>query len=135
MSFSSAVQISEVLLTIRTLQEAVNYFSDPDHRLNYIASKRWEDGVAICHHCGSNKTDFISTRRMWKCKNKPCRKQFSVKRRTIMEDSPLGLDKWLISIWLIVNAKNGISSCELARALGITQKSAWFVLHRVRLVD
>ncbi|MBW4523512.1 MAG: IS1595 family transposase [Scytolyngbya sp. HA4215-MV1] len=125
--------MSEVLTQIRTLQEAVQYFSCPDRCLNYIASKRWENGVAICPHCGCDKTGFISTRRMWKCKNKECRKQFSVKRGTIMEDSPLGLDKWLIAIWLIVNAKNGISSCELARALGITQKSAWFLLHRIRL--
>jgi len=90
--------------------------------------------LPICPHCGSNKSGFLATRRMWKCKHKPYRKQFSVKRGTVMEDSPLGLDKWLIAIWLIVNAKNGISSCEMARALCITQKSGWFLLHRIRLV-
>jgi transposase-like protein len=125
--------MSDELVRLRTLQDAVIYFSDPDRCLNYIAQKRWEDGIAICPHCGSNKTGFIATRRMWKCKNKECRKQFSVKRGTIMEDSPLGLDKWLIAIWLIANAKNGISSCEIGRALGVTQKSAWFLLHRIRL--
>ena len=122
------------LTQLRTLQEAVTYFSDPDRALNYFAQIRWQDGIPVCPHCGCNKSGFITTRRMWKCKNKPCRKQFSVKRGTVMEDSPLGLDKWLIAIWLIVNAKNGISSCEIARALGVTQKSAWFLLHRIRLV-
>lgn len=122
------------LTQLRTLQEAVNYFSDPDRALNYFAQVRWVEGIPVCPHCGSNQSGFLQSRRMWKCKNKPCRKQFSVKRGTVMEDSPLGLDKWLIAIWLIVNAKNGISSCEIARALGITQKSGWFLLHRIRLV-
>lgn len=125
--------MSGVMATIKTLQEAIQYFSCPDRCLQYFAQKRWENGVATCPHCGSKDASFIATRRMWKCKNKECRKQFSVKVGTIMEGSPLGLDKWLVAIWLIANAKNGISSCELHRALGITQKTAWFLLHRIRL--
>lgn len=117
---------------VKSLQQAIIYFADLDNCLNYLVSKRWPNGV-VCPHCGHNKVGFISTRRVWKCKHKECRKQFSIKVGTIMEDSPLGLDKWLIAIWLIVNAKNGISSCEIARSLDITQKSAWFLLHRIRL--
>lgn len=124
--------MSSTLASIKTLQEAVIYFSDPDCCLEYIVQKRWANGV-ICPHCSSKSVGFLKTRRIWKCKNSCCRKQFSVKVGTIMEDSPLGLDKWLVGIWLIVNAKNGISSCEVGRALGITQKSAWFLMHRIRL--
>ncbi len=91
---------------------------------------RWTDGNAVCPNCEKTETSFLSTRRIWKCK--ACKKQFSVKVGTIFEDSALGLDKWLIAIWLIANAKNGISSYELHRAIGITQKSAWHVLHRIR---
>lgn len=124
--------MADTLDNIKTLQEAVIYFSDKDRCLSYIASKRWPNGP-VCPRCGFNKAGFMPSRRIWKCKNPGCRKQFSVKVGTIMEDSPLGLDKWLVGIWLIVDAKNGISSCEIARALGITQKSAWFLLHRIRL--
>ena len=124
--------MADALANIKTLQEAIVYFSNEDRALEYIVQKRWPDGVT-CPHCGCDRVGFLSTRRKWKCKNKECRKQFSVKVGTIMEDSPLGLDKWLIGIWLIVNAKNGISSCEIGRALGITQKTAWFLLHRIRL--
>jgi transposase-like protein len=115
----------------KTLQQAVKYFSDDLTCINFVASLRWSDGVAICPNCGENKTSFLSTRKIWKCK--ACKKQFSVKLGTIFEDSPIGLDKWLMAIWLIANAKNGISSYELHRAIGITQKSAWFVLHRIRV--
>jgi transposase-like protein len=115
-----------------TLQEAMIFFSDKDVCLKFAASLRWENGIAVCPNCESKETSFLSTRRIWKCK--ACKKQFSVKVGTIFEDSPLGLDKWLIAIWLIANAKNGISSYELGRALGFKQKTAWFVLHRIRLV-
>jgi transposase-like protein len=91
---------------------------------------RWPDGVS-CPHCHGRELSFISTRRLWKCKG--CKKQFSVKVGTIMEDSPIGLDKWLAAIWMIANAKNGISSYEIHRALGVTQKTGWFLLHRIRL--
>lgn len=113
-----------------TLQDAIIYFSDKDVCLKLFASMRWENGIAVCPNCESTKTSFLSTRRIWKCK--ACKKQFSVKVGTIFEDSALGLDKWLTAIWLIANAKNGISSYELHRAIGITQKSAWHVLHRIR---
>jgi len=112
------------------LTEAIKYFADADTCHNFMVSLRWADGVA-CPLCGSKVLSFVSTRRIWKCKG--CKKSFSVKVGTIMEDSPLGLDKWLTAIWLIANAKNGISSWEVHQALGITQKSAWFLLHRIRL--
>lgn len=114
----------------KTLQQAVKYFSDDLTCINFVASLRWADGVAVCPKCENKETSFLSTRKIWKCK--ACKKQFSVKVGTIFEDSAIGLDKWLMAIWLIANAKNGISSYELHRALGITQKSAWFVLHRIR---
>ncbi len=113
-----------------TLIEAIRYFSDPDVCTEFVANLRWPAGPA-CPRCGSIEHSYISTRRVWKCKG--CRKQFSVKLGTIFEDSPLGLDKWLPAVWLIANSKNGISSHELGRALGVTQKSAWFMLHRIRL--
>jgi transposase-like protein len=114
----------------KTLQDAIVYFSDDIVCLNFVASLRWTDGIPTCPRCGHEKTSFLKTRLIWKCKG--CKKQFSIKFNTIFEDSPLGLDKWLTAIWLISNAKNGISSYELHRAIGITQKSAWFVLHRIR---
>jgi transposase-like protein len=113
-----------------TLAGAIRYFTDPDVSLAFLAGLRWPDGVT-CPVCGSDRNSFLKTRRIWKCKG--CGKQFSVKLGTIFEDSPIGLDKWLPAIWLLVNAKNGISSYELHRALGVTQKTAWFMLHRIRL--
>lgn len=113
-----------------TLIEALRYFADPDLANAFVAELRWPDGP-VCPRCGGPEHSFISTRRLWKCKN--CKKQFSVKVGTIFEDSPISLDKWLASIWLIANAKNGISSHELGRSVGLNQKSAWFVLHRIRL--
>lgn len=115
----------------KTLQEAIKYFSDIDLCIQFVASLRWEDGVATCPRCESQETSFLKTRKIWKCKG--CKKQFSVKVGTIFEDSPIGLDKWLCAIWLITNCKNGVSSYEIHRAIGITQKSAWFVLHRIRV--
>ncbi len=114
----------------KTLQRAIIYFSDPDTALGCMIAIRWPDGVITCPRCGDDRHSFVKTRRIWICKG--CKKHFSVKLGTIMEDSPIGLDKWLSAIWLIVNAKNGISSYEIHRALGITQKSAWFLLHRIR---
>lgn len=113
-----------------TLQEAILTFADPKVAFETVRDLRWPNGPA-CPICGCNEYSFISTRFLFKCK--ACKKQYSVKTGSIFEDSPLGLDKWLIAIWLIANAKNGISSYEIHRALGITQKSAWFVLHRIRL--
>ncbi len=114
----------------RTLLEAIRYFSDPDRCLAFMVSLRWPDGIR-CPRCDSESHTFLTTRRLWKCKG--CQKQFSVKVGTIMEDSPIGLDKWLTAIWLIANAKNGISSYEIHRSIGVTQKTAWFLLHRIRL--
>jgi transposase-like protein len=114
----------------RTLVEAIRYFSDPDVCLRFVAALRWPDGPE-CPRCGSGEYSFLATRRLWKCK--ACQKQYSVKVGTIFEDSPLGLDLWLAAMWLIANSKNGISSHEMARSLGITQKSAWFLSHRIRL--
>ena len=114
-----------------TLLEAVRYFADKDVANDFVAKLRWPDGPR-CPVCGSGEYSYLSTRRLWKCKEKTCRKQYSVKLGTIFEDSPLGLDKWLPAVWLIANSKNGISSHELARALGVTQKSSWFMLHRIR---
>ena len=112
------------------LLEAVRYFSDLDVATEFVATLRWPDGP-VCPRCEGREHSYISTRRLWKCK--VCKKQFSVKVGTIFEDSPLGLDKWLPAVWLIANSKNGISSHELARSIGVTQKSTWFMLHRIRL--
>ncbi len=114
----------------QTLLEAVKYFSDKEVALRFVADLKWENG-AVCPRCESKEVTFLKTRQLWKCKG--CKKQFSVKVGTIFEDSPIGLDKWLPAMWQIVNCKNGISSYELARALGVTQKTAWFMLHRIRL--
>lgn len=114
----------------KTLQEAIIYFANPDNALNFMIEIRWPEGIN-CPRCQSDKYTFISTRRTWQCK--ACKKMFTVKLGTVMEDSPIGLDKWLCAMWLIVNAKNGVSSYEIHRAIGITQKSAWFLLHRIRL--
>jgi transposase-like protein len=113
-----------------TLLEALRYFADPDVATEYVAKLRWPDGPT-CPRCDSERYSYLSTRRLWKCRD--CKKQYSVKLGTIFEDSAIPLDKWLAAIWLIANAKNGVSSHELARSVGITQKSAWFVLHRIRL--
>ena len=113
----------------KTLQEVIRYFSDEQICIDAVARMRWPDGP-VCPACGHKEHYYLKTQRRWKCKE--CYKQFSVKLGTIFEDSPLGLDKWLCAMWLLGNCKNGISSCELARDLGITQKSAWFMLHRIR---
>lgn len=114
----------------KTLIEAIRYFADADMCVSFVAGLRWPDGRE-CPSCGGKDHSYITTRRVWKCK--ACKKQFSVKVGTVFEDSPIPLDKWLAAIWMIANSKNGVSSHEMARSLGITQKSAWFVLHRVRL--
>jgi transposase-like protein len=115
----------------KTLQEAMIYFSDKQNAVDFVIDLRWSEGIT-CPKCGSKELYYVKTRYLWQCKNKECKKQFTVKTGTIFEDSPLGLDKWLCAIWMIANAKNGISSYEIARGLGMTQKSAWFVLHRIR---
>ena len=120
----------------RTLQEAIVYFAIPENCLKYLVARRpeWKDGV-VCPICGSTKVGFLKNQLRWQCSNRHDKRQFSVKVGTIMEDSPIGLDKWLAATWMILNCKNGISSCEIARALGVTQKTAWFLLHRIRLAQ
>lgn len=114
----------------QSLMEAIRHFSDLDLCNDFVARLRWPNGP-VCPRCGCTEHSYLSTRRVWKCKG--CKKQYSVKVGTIFEGSPLGLDKWLPAVWLAANSKNGISSHELGRALGVTQKSAWFMLHRIRL--
>ncbi len=122
--------MDNVNATPETLQQAIIYFANPETAHDFMVSLRWPNGI-ICPHCAATGPSFLSTRRIWKCRD--CHKQFSVKVGTIFEDSPLGLDKWLPCLWMIANAKNGISSYEVGRALGVTQKTAWFMLHRIRL--
>lgn len=118
--------------TPKALLEAVRYFSDPDVSQDFFVRLRWPNGVT-CPTCGSDAVSYMPTYRRWVCRTKHPKRQFSAKVGTIFEDSPLPLEKWLLAVWLIANAKNGISSYEIARALSITQKSAWFMLHRIRL--
>jgi transposase-like protein len=115
----------------KTLLECSRYFAgDPAIAVEFLAAMRWKDGVE-CQHCGSKKNSYLKTRRIWKCRE--CKKQFSVKTGTVFEDSPVPLDKWMMVVWLVVNCKNGVSSWEIHRDLKVTQKTAWFMLHRVRL--
>jgi hypothetical protein len=116
-----------------TLLEAVSYFSDADNSLNFMVSLRWPDGVVKCPCCGTDKVKFIPTRKIWECKEKHPKRQFSVKVGTIFEDSPIKLDKWFCAMWMIANCKNGVSSYEIHRELGVTQKTGWFMLHRIRM--
>jgi len=117
-----------------TLQEAIQYFTDPDNCHAFMVEMRWPDGKVTCPTCGSEKVTYLAKQRRFKCYGKHPKAQFSIKVGTIFEDSPLGLDKWLPAAWLILNCKNGISSYELSRDLKITQKSTWFMLHRIRLM-
>src|SRR5688572_14719555 len=113
-----------------TLLGAINYFADVDVATMFVAGLRWPNGV-ICPHCEGKNCPYVKSRRIWQCKD--CRKQFSVKVGSIFEDSPIPLSKWLPAMWLLVNCKNGVSSYEIARDIGVTQKSAWFMLHRLRM--
>src|SRR4051812_25358459 len=116
----------------RTLQEAILHFADYENCKQFMMELRWPDGTVRCPHCGSDHVTYLAKARIWKCYSNHDRPRFSLKTGTIFEDSPIGLDKWLTAVWLIVNCKNGISSYEVHRALGITQKSAWFMDHRIR---
>ncbi len=117
----------------KTLLQAVSYFKDENNCIKYLAAKRWPDGVVKCPTCGSDRVGYLENQKRWQCSNRHSKRQFSIKVGTIMEDSPISLDKWLPVLWLIANCRNGISSWEIHRALGVTQKTAWFMLHRVRL--
>jgi transposase-like protein len=109
--------------------EAIRFFADPETSVHYFAERRWPDGP-VCPKCGGKDHYYLSSRRVWKCK--VCAKQFSVKVGTVLEDSPIGLDKWLTALWMLANDRNGISSHELHRSIGVSQKTAWFMLHRIR---
>jgi transposase-like protein len=115
----------------KTLQDAMVYFSNPEKCLHYLAAKRWPNGVT-CPKCGSKDVVFLASQRRWKCSLKHPLRQFSVKVGTVMEDSPIALGKWLTAMWQVVNCKNGVSSYEVHRGIGITQKSAWFLHRRIR---
>ena len=117
----------------KTLQDAIQFFANPDNCVAYMVAQRWPDGVVVCPTCGRNDVSWLAKQRKWQCKSKHVKRQFSAKVGTIFEDSPLGLDKWLMATWMITNCKNGVSSYEIARNLDVTQKSAWFMLHRIRV--
>jgi hypothetical protein len=117
----------------KTLQAAIVFYSDPKNCIEVIVQQRWPDGKVICPTCGRNDVTWQEKAQVWQCKSKYSKRKFSAKVGTIYEDSPLGLDKWLMATWMLANCKNGISSYEVSRAIGVTQKSAWFMLHRIRL--
>jgi transposase-like protein len=114
-----------------TLQEAIVYFSDPSNCSEYVVARRWPDGVE-CPRCGSKNVAFLEKYNRWQCGSRHDARQFTAKTGTIFEDSPLSLDKWLAAMWQVVNCKNGVSSYEVHRAIGVTQKTAWFMDHRIR---
>jgi transposase-like protein len=114
----------------RTLQDAIIYFADKDKAFAYAVNFRWPNGLVTCPRCGGEKHSFVKTRKVWFCYD--CNKQFSLKVGTIFEDSPITLDKWMMVMWMLANCKNGVSSYEIMRSVGVTQKSAWFMLHRIR---
>jgi transposase-like protein len=113
-----------------TLIEAIQYFSDLDVATEFVAKLRWPGGP-VCPECGGKTYSYLRTRRLWKCK--ACKRQFSVKVGTIFENSPIGLDKWLAAIWMLANSKDVISSYEIHHTIGVTQKTAWFMMNRIRL--
>ena len=116
-----------------TLHEAILFFADYENCRKAVEAIRWPDGVVRCPRCGSEKVTFLASVRRWKCYNDHPKPQFSLKVGTVFQDSAIGFDKWLPALWLLTNCENGISSYELARALGVTQKTAWFMLSRLRL--
>jgi len=130
-----------MILTVRgvmckepeSLQEAVIYFSNPDNCIDYLAIRRWPNGKVTCPTCGSESVKFNPARRIWQCASHHAKRQFSVKIGSVCEDSAIGLDKWMTALWLLTNCKNGISSWEVARAIKVSQKTAWFMMHRIRL--
>jgi len=119
--------------TPKTLLDAVKFFSDYENCREFMVAARWPDGIVRCPTCNSDHVTYMVNTRRWKCYGKHPRAQFTLKVGTIFEDSPIPLEKWLPTLWLIVRCKNGISSYEVARGLGVTQKTAWFMLHRLRL--
>lgn len=121
------------LKTPETLQEAIEFFANPDNCHAYMVQMRWPDGIVRCPICNQENPRYLANQRRFECRKKHPRRQFSVKVGTIFEDSPIPLKSWLMAVWMISNCKNGISSYELGRAIGVTQKTAWFMNHRIRL--
>jgi transposase-like protein len=119
-------------MPLNTLQQAFEHFSVPQNAIDYMIRLRWPDGAVKCPNCGSTDVTWMPTRSLFQCKTNHAKKQFSVKVGTIFEDSPLSLGKWLVVAWMLGNCRNGVSSHEVSRTIGITQKSAWFMLHRLR---
>lgn len=117
----------------KTLQDAIVIFQDSDSCIAYLAAKRWPDERVECPACGRKDAVYVEARRVWQCKSRHPKCQFSVKVGTIFEDSPIALGKWLTAMWMVANCKNGVSSHEISRSIGVTQKTAWFMLHRIRL--
>lgn len=117
----------------KTLQQAIQFFSDYENCRQFMIAVRWEDGVVRCPQCGSEKVTYLAKARLYRCYGDHPRQKFSLKIGTVFEDSPIGLEKWLPAVWLLVTCRNGISSYEISRSIGVTQKSAWFMLHRIRL--
>ena len=118
---------------IKTLQQAIQHFTDPENCRKFMVFVRWPDGKPECPYCGATKLTWMAKANVYRCYGDHPKQKFSLKVGTVFEDSPIGLDKWLPAVWLLANCKNGISSYELHRALGVTQKTAWFMLHRIRL--
>jgi len=121
------------MTTPKTLQQAIQHFSDEKNCREFVIGMRWPDEKVRCPRCGSEKVTWLEKAKLYFCAAKHPKQKFSLKVGTIFEDSPIRLEKWLPAMWLLCNAKNGISSYELHRALGVTQKTAWFMLHRIRL--
>ena len=117
----------------KTLQQAIQFYSNYENCKAFMAALRWPDGKVKCPQCGSEHVVYLEKARVWKCYGKHSQAKFSLKTGTLFEDSPLGLDKWLPVMWMVVNCKNGVSSWEIHRAMGVTQKTAWFMLQRCRL--
>jgi transposase-like protein len=117
----------------QTLQGAIKFFSDYENCRQFMISVRWADGKVRCPYCESEKVTYLEKARVYRCYEKHSKQKFSLKIGTVYEDSPIPLEKWLPATWLLVNSRNGISSYEIGRALGVTQKSAWFMMHRIRL--
>ncbi len=117
----------------KSLQDAIIYFSNPDNCVAHLVAQRWPDGIVKCPTCGNAKVSYRANRRTWTCSSHHAKREFSIKVGTMMEDSAIGLDKWLVATWLLTNCKNGVSSYEIARDVKVTQKTAWFMLHRIRL--
>jgi transposase-like protein len=119
-------------IELKTLQDAIEHFLAPQNAIDYMVRLRWPDGVVVCPTCGGKDVTWMPTRSLFQCRTRHPKRQFSVKVGTTFEDSPIALGKWLLIGWMLANCRNGISSHEVARTIGITQKSAWFMLHRLR---